>query len=198
MSVLPQGHYSCCCADTWASEVGILSKTPPRLITTGQKVPAGTNGGVTAVGLGCSAVASLFMGLCFAVLGAVTREVPPPEVLCPSRAARWSAGVVSDGGSWQPVWSAVQFWVPLSIVAGVFGSLVDSLLGATLQFSGVSTESKKAVSKPGPGVKHISGVDILSNDAVNAIAAAVTSAATAGLLLLAPRHLLCPNGGKVW
>jgi uncharacterized protein (TIGR00297 family) len=37
-------------ADTWATEIGSFSPWPPRFLTTWLRVPAGTSGGITALG----------------------------------------------------------------------------------------------------------------------------------------------------
>ena len=47
-------------ADTWATELGVLSKSSPRLVSTWQPVPMGTSGGVTVIG-SLSAVAGALL-----------------------------------------------------------------------------------------------------------------------------------------
>src|SRR5260370_8225741 len=53
---------ACCLGDTIASEIGILSKSTPRLATTWRKVPPGTNGGMTILGTLGSAFGGALIG----------------------------------------------------------------------------------------------------------------------------------------
>ena len=145
-----------CCAngDTWASEIGsVLSPSDPFLITSLKRVPRGTNGGVSLVGLIVSGLGGLVVAAAFAIT----------EWLC------------VDTEQWNS--SPPQF-VPLLCMgafAGFFGSMLDSLLGATLQYSGLETRTGKVVEHRGPGIRYLSGISLLDNHSVNLLSNLVTA-----------------------
>lgn len=148
------GHYCCCNGDTWSSELGVLSDAQPRLITTFKPVRKGTNGGVTKAGLLAAIAAGSVIGLTFVLLGFLTTK-------CTFDVALKQLMVI-----------------PLSALAGLCGSVIDSLLGATLQFSGFCSVRNKVVGKPGPSVRRISGLSILDNNAVNLVSILLTTLLT--------------------
>nr|XP_021585585.2 transmembrane protein 19 isoform X1 [Ictidomys tridecemlineatus]XP_040136247.1 transmembrane protein 19 isoform X1 [Ictidomys tridecemlineatus] len=134
---------ACSAGDTWASEVGtVLSKSPPRLITTWEKVPVGTNGGVTMVGLASSLLGGTFVGIAYFLTQLV---------------------FVSDLDISAPQWPIIAF----GGLAGLLGSIVDSYLGATMQFTGLDESTGMVVNNPTNNAKHIAGKPILDNNAVN-------------------------------
>ncbi|KAF5748628.1 Integral membrane protein-like isoform 1 [Tripterygium wilfordii] len=148
------GHYCCCNGDTWSSELGVLSDAQPRLITTFKTVRRGTNGGVTMAGLLAAAAAGSVIGLTHVVFGFFTTQCTYDVAL------------------------KQLLVIPLSALAGLCGSLIDSLLGATVQFSGFCTVRNKVVGKPGPTVKKISGLSILDNNGVNLVSVMLTTLLT--------------------
>lgn len=56
-------------ADTWATEVGLLSPSPPRLITSWQVVTAGISGGVTPLGTAAAVAGAGFIAWSARLLG---------------------------------------------------------------------------------------------------------------------------------
>lgn len=95
-------------ADTWATEAGRWSRTPPRLITAGRPVAPGVSGGVTAAGTLASVAGALLIA---AVSVALDRSMLAGGTRAGPRLA-WAA------------------WIA---VAGITGSLFDSVLGATVE-----------------------------------------------------------------
>ena len=147
-------HYAACCADTWASELGILVSSPPRLITSPwRSVPPGTNGGVTLAGTAAAASGGAFIGLIHALASFV--------------AVATSSSSSNVDGEMGP---GFAFYIVLGTTAGLIGTTVDSVLGATLQYSGWDREKRIVVEHPGPNVKHIVGFNLLDNHQVNALA----------------------------
>ncbi|XP_067420122.1 transmembrane protein 19 isoform X2 [Emydura macquarii macquarii] len=148
-SEFKEGALACSAGDTWASEIGsVWSKSEPRLITTWEKVPVGTNGGITLVGL----ISSLIGGMLVGVAYFITQLV-----------------FVSDLDISAPQWPLVVF----GAMAGFLGSIIDSYLGATMQYTGFDKRIGMVVNHQTKDSKHISGKPILDNNAVNLFSSVV-------------------------
>jgi uncharacterized protein (TIGR00297 family) len=63
------GAFAAASADTWATEIGTLSRTPPVSILTLQPVPAGRSGGVTALGVLASVAGALAVAVVALLVG---------------------------------------------------------------------------------------------------------------------------------
>jgi len=162
------GHMACCLGDTFASEIGILSKATPRLATTWRKVAPGTNGGMTLLGTLASALGGALIG---ATLGF---ELFLEGATC-FTAHDWEYSK----------WTEYGRLVLYGAAAGVLGSYIDSLLGATIQRTRYHKEKKQILldeSKTmGPDVVVINGLHVLSNNQVNFISATITATVLGGL-----------------
>ncbi len=149
-------------ADTWATELGVLSKDRPKLITTGKEVEVGTSGGVTVMGsqaaLGGAALIGSLAGVFHFVM---SRDIGQAVALA-----------------------------NIAAIMGVGGSLLDSALGATRQamyscdHCGKETERHPLHICGGP-TRYLRGWRWLDNDWVNFLSSLAGAALTAMIWSLA-------------
>ncbi|WNQ09776.1 DUF92 domain-containing protein [Paenibacillus aurantius] len=138
-------------ADTWATEVGGLSRRPPRSILTGRVVAPGTSGGITLLGSGAAAAGSLFIGAASFLL----------LLLYPDPA--WAG---------QPSGLSAVLCFAAALAGGLVGAFSDSLIGAKWQrmyrcaVCGRTVEKTSHCGRPAVFAR---GWRWMNNDAVNII-----------------------------
>lgn len=141
-------------ADTWATELGVLNPTPPRMINDLRKVvEKGTSGGVSIVGT----LAALAGSAIIATLAVI---------FSPSL----------NTGNWKLItdYPSTSLWASWLLItfSGLAGSLFDSLLGATVQAIYFCPKDQKETERHplhtcGTETVHLRGWEWLTNDWVN-------------------------------
>lgn len=139
-------------ADTWATEIGGVSRTTPRSIVSLRAVEPGTSGGVTPLGLTASAAGGLFIGgmaWLFTLLS--------PQAFHVDAASAAALCVIGLGG-------------------GMAGSLADSWFGAVCQVMYRCRVCGKEIEKNRhceAAAVQIRGHELMTNDTVNAISSMI-------------------------
>lgn len=142
-------------ADTWATEIGSLSKSEPRSLLSGKRVPAGTSGAVSGLGTFATCMGALTIGA----------------------AAVASLYIAADPAFSYPYsWSFLFVICISALLGGIAGSFTDSLLGATIQAMYTCrncdslTEKREHCGQP---AKLVKGYSWMTNDLVNGISSIV-------------------------
>ncbi|OTF83092.1 hypothetical protein BLA29_005109 [Euroglyphus maynei] len=154
--------------DTFSSELGPVFSGPntqPLLITTLRRVPRGTNGGVTIDGFVAACIGGFIIGLSSYL--SIIMFIPT--------AGHWKQ-TTSHHITWTtPQWPLLHF----CLYSGLLGSTLDSLMGATLQYTGYDHHRRRIIEREqqidpygstsdySSNLEHITGRDILDNHEVN-------------------------------
>lgn len=141
-------------ADTWASEIGMIGSHKTYFILTGKLIPKGVNGGISVKGTIMSVLGGGFIGLV--------------SILC------W----VFRFGANEIKYSIIIHMLIIGCFWGFIGSMIDSLIGATLQESIYDITRNKVIPRELKNKENsvmIYGRNILDNGQVNLFSGITTS-----------------------
>ncbi|GAC1343384.1 MAG: DUF92 domain-containing protein [Ktedonobacteraceae bacterium] len=147
-------------ADTWATELGVLSPYQPRLITTGKPVGAGTSGGITWLGTGASAVGALALGLVFWLLQR-----------CPKSLASLPLIAMISG-----------------LCGSITDSILGATVQAMYYCPTCEKETERYVHKCGTRTLPLRGITWLDNDVVNFVATLSGALTAMGMAVFSPQR----------
>tara|TARA_B100000073_G_C23707113_1_gene562720 strand:+ start:54 stop:1514 length:1461 start_codon:yes stop_codon:yes gene_type:complete len=120
-------------SDTWATEIGKLSKTRPKDIISGRRLKQGQSGGITFIG----SLGSIVGSFVIAIIGFFL--------------------------------SIDHLYLILIFIAGFVGSLLDSILGSTIQSRFISLDGRTITEKRVENSHLYSGLRVINNDTVNLV-----------------------------
>ena len=126
-------------ADTWATELGVLSPRQPRLITTGRHVTPGTSGGITLLGSTAAMLGALFVSMGMWVMQGCRR----------SMASLPLNGLLSG------------------LAGSFFDSLLGATVQAMYYCPACNKETERRVHSCGTRTKPLRGISWINNDIVN-------------------------------
>jgi len=141
-------------ADTWATELGTLSKNPPRLITNGRVVEVGTSGGISWLGTAVSLTGGLLVG------------------------------VVASMVDWQMIISFAIIGAMGGLVGSLFDSLLGATVQQIYYCDVCQKDTERKLHKCGHSTRPLRGWSWLNNDLVNLWASLVGGLTAVGLWLL--------------
>jgi uncharacterized protein (TIGR00297 family) len=140
-------------ADTWATELGVLNSSPPRLITTGERVVPGTSGGITLLGTAASFLGALSLGLWFWMLQGFRKSL-----------------------SALPLISAIS-----GMAGSFFDSFLGATLQAMYYCPTCQSETERRIHRCGTKTTRLRGIRWMNNDTVNFLATALGGAVAMGI-----------------
>lgn len=149
-------------ADTWATEIGVLSASSPRLITSGKPIAPGTSGGVTLLGMAASALGACSLGFFFWAGQGFRKSLAPLPLL----------SLLSG------------------LVGSCTDSMLGATIQAMYYCPACMSETERRIHRCGTRTESLRGIGWMNNDVVNFLATASGSTVAIGLgLFLLPEEV---------